>query len=129
MWCVGNERFDPDAEYLTRMDIARILRISTKQAGRLMNRMPILRVGRAHRRVLRADFDVWRMRERETPPVNVGLDPRQSAIRHARRYLGAFPTTSSGSVFEAAQALKKRHAFVRQTPDQTPDLMSPNDDN
>lgn len=128
MW-VSSDCFDPDAEYLTRMDIARILRISAKQAGRLMNRMPTLRVGRAHRRVLRSDFDAWRMRERESPAERASLTPRQSAIRHAGRHLGNFSTASSGSVFEAAQKLKKRRSFPSQIPAQTPEAMSPNESN
>src|SRR5690348_5124413 len=102
------------------MDIARILRISAKQAGRLMNRMPILRVGRAHRRVLRSDFDAWRMKEREAPAELDRLTPRQSAIRHASRHLGNFSAASSGTVFEAAQKLRKRRPFPVQTPEQTP---------
>jgi len=48
------DRVDTTAEYLTRSEIARILKISTKQAGRLMNRMPTVRIGRKHRRVSRA---------------------------------------------------------------------------
>ena len=84
------ERDDPALEYLTRSDIARILRISAKQAGRLMKRMPVLCVGRTHRRVLRADFDAWRSNERKVPAG-------------AARYVTA---PSSGSVFSAAEAVK-----------------------
>jgi hypothetical protein len=60
---VGSD--DPEPEYLTRSDIARILRISPKQAGRLMDRLPTLRIGKSHRRVLRSDLDAWSLRERE----------------------------------------------------------------
>lgn len=55
----------PDFEYLTRSDIARILQISTKQAGRLMDQMPSIYIGRTHRRVARADFEAWTVSQRE----------------------------------------------------------------
>jgi hypothetical protein len=54
-----------DDEYLTRSEIAAILKISPKQAGRLMDRLPTLRIGKSHRRVLRSDLDAWIQRERE----------------------------------------------------------------
>src|SRR5690349_17730641 len=72
---------DPEPEYLTRSDIARILRVSAKQAGRLMKRMPILCVGRTHRRVSRADFDAWRLNERKLPD--------QQVMAEATRYVAA----------------------------------------
>jgi hypothetical protein len=52
-------------EYLTRAEIAAILKISPKQAGRLMNRLPTLRIGKSHRRVLRSDLEAWIQQERE----------------------------------------------------------------
>jgi hypothetical protein len=107
---VGSDDLDPD--YLTRSDIARILKISTKQAGRLMDRMPTLRVGRTHRRVSRADFDEWRIRERQTPVEN--LRPRDAAARKAARHLGIANGGSSGSVFKAAEAMKKRGRSAEQ---------------
>lgn len=87
---------DCEPEYLTRSDIARILRISGKQAGRLMNRMPVLCVGRTHRRVLRADFDAWRLKERHVP-----------AYQHAREAARYVDVPKSGRVFAAAEAMKK----------------------
>lgn len=104
---MGSECFDP-AEYLTRSDIARILKISTKQAGRLMDRMPTLRVGRTHRRVSQVDFDAWRMREREAPAERARMDPRQAAMRRATHHLRGVVTPSSGRVWEAAKSLRKR---------------------
>lgn len=44
---------------MTRSDIARVLKISPKQAGRLMEKIGYIRVGASHRRVLVADFDQW----------------------------------------------------------------------
>jgi hypothetical protein len=92
---------DVEPEYLTRSDIARILKISAKQAGRLMNRMPILRVGRTHRRVLRADFDAWRLKERKVPDQVIG------------GAAGNIAAPSSGSVFRAAEAMKKGRRLPR----------------
>lgn len=53
-----------EPEYLTRSDIARILKISPKQAGRLMEHMPCVLVGTTHRRVSRPDFDAWLERKK-----------------------------------------------------------------
>jgi len=122
---------DSESEYLTRSDIARILKISAKQAGRLMNRMPTVRVGRTHRRVLRADFDVWRLREREV----LVAPPRETAIRSAARYLAARSDGGSGSVIKAAQALSLKCRLPTlagveehtQVPAQGPAEMSPSD--
>ena len=58
-------RDDLEPEYLTRSDIARILNIDPRTAGRLMDRIPTLRIGKSHRRVLRTDFEAWSLRERE----------------------------------------------------------------
>jgi len=52
-------RDKPEPEYLTRSDVARILKISPKQAGRLMEEMPSVLIGTTHRRVSRSDFDEW----------------------------------------------------------------------
>ena len=46
-------------EYLTRSDIARILKISPRQAGRLMEQMPCVPIGPRQRRVARPDFEEW----------------------------------------------------------------------
>lgn len=46
-------------EYLTRADIAEILKVSPKQAGRLMEKMVRVMVGKRSWRVARADFDAW----------------------------------------------------------------------
>jgi hypothetical protein len=119
---------DLNDEYLTRSDIARILKISAKQAGRLMHRMPTLRVGRTHRRVARRDFDAWRSREREVSTEVQRLTPRQAAIRRAGRFLGAVSDGRSGSVFQAAEALRLRTRLRDKTPEQTPEVMSPSGD-
>ena len=94
----------PHAEYLTRSDIARMLKISTKQAGRLMDLMPTLRIGRTHRRVLRTDFDDWRLREREALIVR----PQDAGTRKAIQYVGPFAAASSGSVARAAESIRQR---------------------
>ena len=47
------------AEYLTRTDVARILNISSKQAGRLMEQMRCVLIGKNQRRVSRPDFELW----------------------------------------------------------------------
>jgi hypothetical protein len=106
---VGGDDLEP--EFLTRSDIARILKVSTKQAGRLMHRMPTVRVGRTHRRVLRADFDAWTLRERETPER---LKPCDAAARRAAHHFGDRGGAASGSVFRAAEAMKKRRSRATQ---------------
>ena len=52
---------------MTRSDIARALKISSKQAGRLMDDIGFVRVGKSHRRVLVNDFARW-LKERRVAP-------------------------------------------------------------
>ena len=48
-----------DHQYLTRSDIAQILKISPRQAGRLMEEMPCIPIGLRQWRVSRPDFEAW----------------------------------------------------------------------
>lgn len=98
-------------EYLTRLEIASILKISGKQAGRLMDRMPTLRVGRSHRRVRRSDFEAWVLAERQASLEPPPSHPREAALKKARLIHG-FTSGGSGSVVMAAEALKKRRRLA-----------------
>lgn len=69
-----------------------------------MDRMPTLLIGRKHRRVSRADFDAWRLREREQKLEQ----PTVAALRRAARHTGAVTRKPSGSVMLAALAMKRR---------------------
>jgi hypothetical protein len=66
-----------DPQYLTRSDIARILRISPKQAGRLMEDMPCVLIGTTHRRVARSDFDIWIERKKLDEACEVSARRRE----------------------------------------------------
>jgi hypothetical protein len=99
-------------EYLTRSEIAAILKISPKQAGRLMDRMPTLRVGRRHRRVRRSDFEAWILRQRQVPIEPLPSLPREAAIRRARHIAGLATDGPGSVVMAAAAALKKRKQFA-----------------
>jgi hypothetical protein len=82
-------------EYLTRSDIAKILKIDPRTAGRLMDCLPTLRIGKSHRRVLRSDLEAWSLRERERsvgpkerlPPQTKRLfcNPNGSLVLAAKR--------------------------------------------
>src|SRR5690242_696987 len=105
---------DPCSEYLTRSEIASILKISPKQAGRLMDRMPTLRVGRCHRRVRRSDFETWASAERQVPAAAAQALPRDAAIRRARHMAG-FTTDGPNSVVLAAEAMRRRGRFAHES--------------
>jgi hypothetical protein len=97
-------------EWLTRSDIAAELKISAKQAGRLMEDMPCLLIGTTHRRVSRVDFDAWVERKKEVGNCQTvrKANVRQAATRAAGRRIGGISSSSSGSVIAAAQAMKTR---------------------
>ena len=88
-----------DAEYLTRSDIARILKIDKRTAGRLMDRIPTLRIGKSHRRVLRADFETWCVLERELSAGGQHL----ARMKQASSAQPRFKAPRSGSLIEAAR--------------------------
>lgn len=86
-------------EYLTRSDIARILKIDKRTARRRMDRMPTLRIGKVHRRVLRADFETWCALERE---LSVG-GQHLARMKQAFGVQPKFKAPRSGSLIEAAR--------------------------
>jgi hypothetical protein len=100
-------------EYLTRSEIAAILKISAKQAGRLMDQMPALMIGTTHRRILRSDFDAWRLGKREVgtcqetdqEPSRARPRNRKTAISARGRATGI--TKSPLTVFAKAEALER----------------------
>ena len=103
---------DLGIECLTRSDIASMLKISTKQAGRLMDGMPTFRVGRAHRRVLRADFVSWLIARREAEALRRPSCLRPIIVIAAKRRARSVKL-GSGSVAVAAQKLMERMARVK----------------
>jgi hypothetical protein len=94
---VGGDESETD--YLTRLDIARILRVSAKQAGLLMDRMPTVRVGKRTRRVHRRDFEAWSLWERELSVGGQHLTLMQQASRPQRK----FKAPRSGLLIDAAR--------------------------
>lgn len=90
-------------EYLTRRDIATILQVSPKQAGRLMEKMPTILIGRLQRRVLRADFEEWQDRSRRVPVEW----RRYSEMRDALTECARGSTTTDGSVHLAAARVRE----------------------
>ena len=88
---------------LTRSDIAKLLNVSAKQAGRLMSEMPTIRVGRSHRRVLALDFNVWLDAKRTAPsPHRIDRERRRPPRADRRRSMSPL-TPVGGSVFRAAE--------------------------
>lgn len=75
-------------EYLTRADIAKRLKISTKQAGRLMAQMPTIAVGATHKRVDSRDFEAWldRQKAASAPPASHGNEKHN---RHRGAHVGS----------------------------------------
>ena len=94
-----------DLEFLTRADIARILRISPRQASRLIQEMPTVRVTK-HIRVAREDFEAW-LRNRRQPPADGSPDPiRTPPKRKAEfRAKALLPLKKEGSLIEAARRM------------------------
>lgn len=93
----------PIAEYLTRSDIARILQVSPKQAGRLMAQMPTILIGRKHRRVARADFDSWAERQRSAL-----ISSAHGAMRRRSRTNRTLKSEDKHPVTRAVQELVER---------------------
>lgn len=88
--------------YLTRSDIAKILKVSLKQAGRLMCDMPVIQISEKQRRVSAEDFEPWcnarRVRSAGIPTLG---------IRSRRAITARQPLARTGSLIEAARSRSK----------------------
>lgn len=67
------------SEFYTRAEVAKILGMSPQQAGRIMDQMPTLHVGKRNRRVSKRDFEQW-CRDNTNPPVSKKTDPIMKSI-------------------------------------------------
>jgi hypothetical protein len=85
--------------YLTRSDIAKILKVSPKQAGRLMDEMPVLQISKNQRRVAADDFQTWcnakSMRS---------ADAFTPGIRSRRAMTAREPLARTGRLIDAARS-------------------------
>lgn len=102
--------------YLTRKDIAQILKVSPKQAGRLMCDMPFLQVSKHCRRVAAKDFEAWCDAKRVTPANAVQVS--NPSLRSASAPKRIAPT---GAIVEAARSKMKGSIAtpVREGPSST----------
>lgn len=110
--------------YLTRQDIATELRISAKQAGRLMLKMPTILVGTKHKRVARGDFDQWISQQKEASvrrseaAMNilhgVSLGTRAERNHHSAA-LSAASSVAVGSVMAMAIKMRAEHEKMRSS--------------
>lgn len=92
--------------YLTRSDIAKILKVSPKQAGRLMCEMPVLQIGKKQRRVAAKDFEAWCDTKRVSHPSAATPRIRRSNSSPERQSLRLADT---GPLIEAARQWRMRH--------------------
>jgi len=83
--------------YLTRSDIAKILKVSPKHAGQLMWQMPFVRVGKSQRRVATDDFEAWCL-ARRSEPANKAPTKRPASKHSPTRT----PFCRPGSILERA---------------------------
>lgn len=95
-------------ECLTRSDIARFLKISERQASRLMRSMPTVPIGRNQRRVLRVDFEEWLCARSEV----LELKRSASAGRGVpRKFVNPRKSSAKQTVAEAAEALRSNRSL------------------
>ena len=103
-----SRHYDPDHNCLTKAEIARFLRISQRQAARLMMTMKTVAIGQNQRRVLRKDFDEWLDSKREvvTAMPERALDAR-IVRRRPRGDRASIPKISRESVATLAAKMRE----------------------
>lgn len=101
-------RFNLHDRCLTNGEIARFLKISERQASRLMLTMPTIKTGRAQRRVLRSDFEDWLLAHREVGSEEAAVIHASPRFRQGRRRIG--PQSGQGPMGSVAEAAAKLRA-------------------
>jgi hypothetical protein len=100
----SEERQPITDRYLTRSDIAKILKVSPKQAGRLMGLMPFVQIGKKLRRVAIDDFEAWCLARRANPTGKAARGNRGITQQISRTERSPFSMPRTGAVFDAVRA-------------------------